>query len=134
MNNLNYGSTFPFTGIEALEDDTLFISSRSSSGLGALVKVDPINGVVLTTSGNTNPALKQYNGGQAFGIQGEGGLYPCLPSEAPCATAQGVPPRIDAWAVRKAPNGLLYVADYSFGVPWAIHPQSGRIVGRLGTR
>jgi hypothetical protein len=133
VRNVNFGSAYDFTGIEALEDDSLFISSRTGGLSGALVKLDPLTGGVLTTSGNTNPALKQYNGGTAFGIQGNGGLYPCLPSEAPCATAQGVPPRIDAWAVRKAPNGLLYVADYSFGVPWAIHPQSGRIVGRLGT-
>ncbi|GMI17623.1 hypothetical protein TrLO_g4444 [Triparma laevis f. longispina] len=126
--SVNFGSTYPFTGIEAMEDDTVFLSARSSSGLSALTKINPLTGSQILTSGNTNPALKVYNGRPAFGTQGMGGRY-----DVTGGTAQGIPPSIDAWGVRKAPNGLLYVADYSFGVPWAIHPTSGRIIGRLGT-
>ncbi len=48
-----------------------------------------------------------------------------------CPFIEGRP--IDAWGIKLAPNGLLYASDYSFDLPIAIDPVSGRTLGRLGT-
>ena len=39
---------------------------------------------------------------------------------------------LDAWGIRKSPNGLVYVADYSFHLPQVFDPVTGSTLGSLG--
>jgi len=137
------------TGFEALEDNAIFLSLRYSTsfvlikhtGVPNYLGTDLTMGSLLPTVGNfdatrdgsiyfgqpqtTNPASGAFEWG--------GGYYPPTGDATTGSYAPGVPTGIDAWSVRRGPNNLLYVADYSFGLPWVIHPVSGRTIGRLGS-
>ncbi|GMI39468.1 hypothetical protein TeGR_g3316, partial [Tetraparma gracilis] len=99
-------SAFDFKGIEADEDNNYFLTHRYSDRFG----VPDEN--CMSSYDSTGAARTALN-------------------SVLCNFVPGAP--IDALGIRMAPNGLLYVSDFSFDLPIVVDPNSGDVLGRLGT-
>ena len=106
--SLDLGTAMDQTSIEALPDNRFFVASRFSDSTG------------LRPSNDLDGWLREFDGKSSLMVYTKTILKPTKPEA------------IDIFHVRAGPNGLLYLADFSFDLPLVVSPDDGQKLGRLG--
>ena len=114
---------FMFSGIEAFDDDSFYVSTQIELRSGA----SSITGSCSTGSENF------YNPGAVYGFNADGTQKVNAQGNAIMFGLRTRVRAIDGFGIRKGLNGHLYVSDYSFGLPWVIDRSDGFTIGRLGS-